>query len=80
MMAYMCTRPVKTIIYVTNLQTVKKAVATAIRETYFPAWEKPVGFVVLADWQKDSLTAKIDFGEYASSLEQLRTELKKSAA
>ena len=80
MMAYMCTRPVKTIIYVTNLQTVKNAVATAIRETYFPAWEKPVGFVSLKDWQKDPLAAKIDFGEYTSSLEQLRTEVKKSAA
>jgi len=80
MMAYMCTRPVKTIIYVTNLQTVKNAVAAAIRETYFPTWEKPVGFVALSDWQKDPLSAKIDFGEYTSSLEQLRTEVKKSAA
>jgi hypothetical protein len=72
MMSYVSMRNVSAIIYVTDRDVIRNAVRAAIRDTYYPDWEKPVGFVSLKEWTNDPMTAAIEFAEETLNLEKIR--------
>lgn len=74
MNSYMCNKDVSKIIFVTDLEVVKNNIKAAIRDTYFPEWEKPVGFAKLSEWRKNPSLAIIEFAEFKSNLFQLQSE------
>jgi len=74
MNSYMCNKDVSKIIFATDLEVVKNNIKAAIRDTYFPEWEKPVGFAKLNEWRKNPSLAIIEFAEFKSNLIQLQSE------
>ncbi|MDZ4661260.1 MAG: hypothetical protein SGJ18_06525 [Pseudomonadota bacterium] len=75
MNSFMAAKDISTIVFITNLETVKNGIKTAIRETYFPEWEKPIGFVSLDDWRSDPANANISFSETKQTLRQMSQTL-----
>lgn len=73
MNSYMTAKEVSAIIFITNLETIKNGIKSAIHETYFPEWEKSVGFVNLSDWKNDPLNARILFSDKMQSLMQMKS-------
>jgi hypothetical protein len=73
MNSYMCAKDISKIIFVTDLDVVKNNIKTATRDTYFPEWEKPVGFAKLSDWRQNPAAALIEFSEFKTSLVQLQS-------
>lgn len=71
MNSFLATKEISTVVFISNLQTVKNGIKTAIRESYFPEWEKPIGFVSHDEWQKDPVNAIITFSENKKSLLQM---------
>ena len=56
-------------------QTIKKA----MRDSYYPDWERPVGFGRLEEWSEKPSTAKISFAEKITSLSEIINEDQKIA-
>ena len=77
MNSYMTKKSISKIIFVTDLDVVKNGVKTAIRETYFPEWEKPVGFASLKQWQKCAEQTSIEFPETNITLAQMSSHIDK---
>lgn len=71
MNSYMTKKSVSKIIFVTDLDVVKNGIRTAIRETYFPEWAKPVGFASLKQWRKNSIETLIEFSEMKTTLAEM---------
>ena len=71
MNSFMTTKEISSIIFITQLETVKNGIKAAIRETYFPEWEKPVGFVDLDQWRNDLVNAPIYFSDKTKTLQQM---------
>jgi hypothetical protein len=78
MNAYMSNKDVSLIIFVTDLEIVENGIKAAIRDTYYPEWERPVGFVSLKDWLADPMKAAIRAGEKVTCLEAIKTGKPKS--
>ncbi len=71
MSSFLTTKEISMIVFITNLEAVKSGIKAAIRETYFPEWEKPIGFVSYDEWQKDPANVIISFSECKQNLMQL---------
>lgn len=72
MNTYMTSNQFSSVIFVTEIQTVKTSIKSAIEETFYPIWERPIGFVDLNDWSKNPSQAVISVGEKVTTLEKLR--------
>ncbi len=75
MNTYMTSKQFSSVIFITELETVKTSIKSAIRETFYPHWERPVGFVDLQEWIKDPDEATIFVNEKVTSLAKLRPRL-----
>ncbi len=75
MNTYMTSKQFSSVIFITELETVKTSIKSAIRETYYPHCERPVGFVDLQEWIKDPNEAIIFVNDKTTSLAKLRPRL-----
>jgi hypothetical protein len=71
MNSYMTKKDVGAIIVVSDLEVIRNGILTAIRDTYYPDWEKPIGFASLKQWLANPLKATIHFSEGPKSLESI---------
>jgi len=67
----MTKKDVAAIVVVTDLEVIRNGILTAIRDTYYPDWDKPVGFASLEQWLINPLKATIHFSEGPKSLEAI---------
>jgi hypothetical protein len=72
MISYVCHRDISAIIFVTDLDVIKNGIRAAIRETYFPEWDKPVGFASLGEVMDNPMTAKITLAEGQTNLQTMQ--------
>jgi hypothetical protein len=63
------------VVFIARSNVIFQSLKKAMRETFYPDWERPVGFSALEEWRKDSSKAAIYFSDGATSLEQLRDKL-----
>lgn len=66
---------VSKVIFVVRSTGIADSIRRAMRETYYPDWERPIGFGSLEDWKENPAKAVIQFGEKSMTLEQIRREL-----
>ncbi len=78
MNTYMTSKQFSSIIFITELENVKTSIQKAIRDTYYPDWERPVGFVVLKEWIKDPSEATIYVNDKATKLSVFKPKLKQA--
>ncbi len=71
MNSYMSFRQASAIVFVTDLQVVKNGLKAAVRDTYFPEWEKPIGFVSREAFLASPTNCKIEFAERSCRLAEL---------
>ena len=71
MNSYMSFRQASAIVVVTNLQVVKNGIKAAVRDTYFPEWEKPIGFVSREAFLASPTNCNIEFAERSCRLAEL---------
>ncbi len=72
MNTYMTSKQFSSVIFVTNRETIETSIESAIRETFYPRWERPVGFVELAEWIKNPSEAAIVGDGKVTTLAMLR--------
>ena len=80
MNSIVCAKEISTVLFITDLESIRNGIKTAIRETYFPEWEKPIGSVSLKAWQKDPLAALIIFPDKTFALTELALNDQNKAA
>ncbi len=68
MNTYMTSKQFSSVIFITELETIRTSIKRAIRENFYPHWERPVGFVDLKEWIKDPSEAAIFVGEKTTTL------------
>ena len=73
MISYVCHREISAIIFVTDLDVIKNGIRAAIRDTYFPEWDKPVGFASLKEILENPMKATIKLPERETSLQTIQT-------
>ncbi len=79
MNTYMTSKQFSSVIFITNRETVKTSIKSAIRETFYPEWERPIGFVELDEWIKNPTTAAISVGDEIVTLEKFRDRMSAKA-
>ena len=62
-------------IFVARAGIVFESLKRAMRETYYPDWERPIGFGQLDDWKKNPLTAAIQFSESKTTMSAIHEGL-----
>lgn len=71
MNSYMSFRQASAIVVVTDLQVVRNGIKTAVRDTYFPEWEKPIGFVSREAFLESPMNCNIEFAEKTCRLAEV---------
>ncbi len=71
MNTYMTSKQFSSVIFITELETIRTSIKKAIRDTFYPYWERPVGFVDLKEWIKDPSAAAISVGDKVTSFDSL---------
>ena len=69
--AYSSIKGVDKVIFIGRTDKIANAVKAAMRDSYYPDWERPVGFGSLEDWLKDPGKATIALSENTTSLARL---------
>ena len=62
---------VEKIIFITRTAFITGAIRKAMRESYYPYWERPIGFGTLEEWRANPVTAQISFEDEITSFEKL---------
>ncbi len=78
MNTYMTSKQFSSVIFITELETVKSSIQKAIRETFYPHWERPVGFVDLKEWIKDPSEASIYVKDKVTRLSVFKPRLEQA--
>lgn len=73
--AYASRRDVDRVIFIARAGIVFESLKRAMRETYYPDWERPIGFSKLDDWKKNPLTAAIEFSESKTTMAAIHERL-----
>ncbi len=79
MNTYMTSKQFSSVIFITELETVRTSIKSAMRETFFPHWERPIGFVDLKEWIKDPSEAVISVNEKTTTLSIYRPILEQTS-
>jgi hypothetical protein len=69
--AYAARKDVKYVLFVARAKTIFEGLKAAMRETYYPDWERPIGFCDLDAWLKCPGQAPIYFSERETTLERM---------
>lgn len=77
--ALVALKGVDRVVFVTRTEVITAAIQRAMRDNYYPYWERPIGFVRLADWQESPAVAPILFESESTSMEKLNAEKPRSA-
>lgn len=73
--AYASRKDVDRVIFIARAGIVFESLKRAMRETYYPDWERPIGFGQLDDWKKNPLTAAIQFSESKTTMSAIHEGL-----
>jgi len=68
MEAYSSFQRADKVVFVVRDDKITQTIKQAMRDSYYPNWERPVGFVRLDDWNKSPSNAPIAFAEDTSSM------------
>lgn len=77
--ALVALKGVDRVVFVTRSEVITAAIQRAMRDNYYPYWERPIGFAKLADWKENPAVAPISFEGESTSMEQLNGEKLRSA-
>ena len=75
MNTYMTSKQFSSIIFIAELETIRTSIKSAMRETFYPHWERPIGFVDLKEWIKDPSEAVIFVNDKITSLSIYKPKL-----
>ena len=56
------------VVFIVRDDRISQSIKQAMRDSYYPIWERPVGFARLEDWAANPATARISFAEKITSL------------
>lgn len=73
--AYASRKDVDHVIFIARAGIIFESLKRAMRETYYPDWEKPVGFGQLEEWTRSPLTAAIQFSESKTTMQSIHRKL-----
>lgn len=59
------------LIFVVRNDRITQTIKQAMRDSYYPNWERPVGFASLESWTENPTRAKISFAESVTSLSEI---------
>lgn len=62
------------VVFVTRTEVITAAIQRAMRDNYYPYWERPIGFARLTDWKENPVAAPISFEDESTSMERLNGE------
>lgn len=74
---YAARKELKYVLFLARARTIFESLKTAMRETYYPDWERPIGFCDVDEWLKNPATAAIHFSERVTTLEKIRSDERK---
>ena len=69
--AYSSFQKADKVVFVVREDRTSQTIKQAIRDSYYPEWEKPIGFGRLEDWLSSPALAKISFKDEVTSLTDL---------
>ena len=65
------------IVFVVRDDRFSQTIKQAMRDSFYPDWERPVGFGRLEEWSEKASTAKISFADKTTNLSEIANEDKK---
>lgn len=66
---------VNRVIFIARPGVIFESLKRAMRETYYPDWERPIGFGQLDEWKQNPATAPIQFSESETTLIAIQQKL-----
>jgi hypothetical protein len=72
---YAARRDVDRVIFIARAGIIFASLKRAMRETYYPDWERPIGFGQLDEWKRNPAAAIIQFSESETSMTALHKKL-----
>lgn len=69
--AYSSYKRADRVIFIVRNDRIAEAVKNAMRDSYYPDWERPIGFVGLEDWIKSPSDAPIRFSNETTSMQKM---------
>lgn len=72
---YATRRDVDRVIFIARPGIIFESLKRAMRETYYPDWERPIGFGQLDEWKQSPATAPIQFSEGETTLIAIQKKL-----
>lgn len=80
MNSYANQKTAQRVVFISDNENIFERLGRAMKETYYPSNEKPIGFSQLSDWQANPLTATIRFNNHNTTLEKMSFESQKIAS
>lgn len=71
--ALVALKGVERVIFISRTDTITTAIRRAMRDNYYPYWERPIGFGTLEEWRENPATAPITFEDETTSIEKLNS-------
>jgi len=68
------------VLYLARSQPIFESLKTAMRETYYPDSERPIGFCLLDEWLKDPARAPIHFSDRVTCIERMKNEPRRKSS
>ena len=65
------------VVFIVRDDRISQTIRQAMRESYYPVAERPVGFGRLDEWVKNPSTAKISFADRATTLFEIANKTEK---
>jgi hypothetical protein len=78
--AYSSYKKAELVVFIVQDERFITTIKQAMRDSYYPKYERPIGFSRLEDWQKNPTEAKIQFSEKTTTLESIVRHNEKVAA
>lgn len=71
--AYASFQKADMIVFIVREDRLIKTIRKAMHDTFYPTWEKPIGFGHLNDWLSNPTTAKISFTDQVTTIAEMVT-------
>lgn len=68
---YRARSDVSRIVFIVRSAAAFDSITQAMKDTYYPVLERPIGFTWADDWTRDPLSARIDFKSTATSIGEM---------
>ena len=68
------------VVFILRDDRIAQTIKQAMRDTFYPKWERPIGFGRLEDWSRNPTEAKIQFSECVTTLSDIKNRNEKIAA